>query len=182
MVRKERLELSHLAALEPKSSVSTNFTTSAYLALILQFLQWGGRWGSNPRPPESQSGALPTELRPPLQKTFSREDDGTPCRIRTRDLRLRRPLLYPTELRAHDTLATQESLEKVVGVERFELPTSCSQSRRATRLRYTPNILQKRLLAKRRHDTHAAWFRQYFTAFNHRINSVYFLGSHFVVR
>jgi hypothetical protein len=28
---------------------------------------------------------------------------------------------------------------KVVGVERFELPTSCSQSRRATRLRYTPN-------------------------------------------
>ena len=30
MVRTERLELSHLAALEPKSSVSTNFTTSAY--------------------------------------------------------------------------------------------------------------------------------------------------------
>ena len=26
----------------------------------------------------------------------------------------------------------------LVGVERFELPTSCSQSRRATRLRYTP--------------------------------------------
>ena len=28
--------------------------------------------------------------------------------------------------------------KKVVGVERFELPTSCSQSKRATRLRYTP--------------------------------------------
>ncbi len=28
--------------------------------------------------------------------------------------------------------------EELVGVERFELPTSCSQSRRATRLRYTP--------------------------------------------
>ena len=27
----------------------------------------------------------------------------------------------------------------VVGVERFELPTSWSQTRRATRLRYTPN-------------------------------------------
>jgi site-specific DNA recombinase len=27
--------------------------------------KWGGRWGSNPRQPESQSGALPTELRPP---------------------------------------------------------------------------------------------------------------------
>ena len=31
------------------------------------------------------------------------DDVGTPCRIRTRDLRLRRPLLYPTELRAHVT-------------------------------------------------------------------------------
>ncbi len=29
MVRKERLELSHLTAPEPKSGVSTNFTTSA---------------------------------------------------------------------------------------------------------------------------------------------------------
>nr|DAF23464.1 MAG TPA: hypothetical protein [Caudoviricetes sp.] len=27
--------------------------------------------------------------------------NGTPYRIRTYDLRLRRPLLYPTELRAH---------------------------------------------------------------------------------
>lgn len=26
---------------------------------------WGGRWGLNPRQPESQSGTLPTELRPP---------------------------------------------------------------------------------------------------------------------
>ena len=32
-------------------------------------------------------------------------------------------------------------LKKLVGVERFELPTSCSQSRRATRLRYTPKLL-----------------------------------------
>ncbi len=28
-------------------------------------LKWGGRWGSNPRQIESQSTALPTELRPP---------------------------------------------------------------------------------------------------------------------
>ena len=28
--------------------------------------------------------------------------------------------------------------QEIVGVERFELPTSCSQSKRATRLRYTP--------------------------------------------
>ena len=57
MVRKERLELSRREALEPKSSVSTNSTTSAK--------KWGGRWDLNPRQPESQSGALPTELRPP---------------------------------------------------------------------------------------------------------------------
>ena len=59
VVRKERLELSRREALEPKSSVSTNSTTPAK--------KWGGRWGSNPRQPESQSGALPTELRPPLR-------------------------------------------------------------------------------------------------------------------
>jgi hypothetical protein len=28
-------------------------------------LEWGDRRGLNPRQPESQSGALPTELRPP---------------------------------------------------------------------------------------------------------------------
>ena len=27
--------------------------------------KWGGRWGSTPRQIESQSTALPTELRPP---------------------------------------------------------------------------------------------------------------------
>ncbi len=27
---------------------------------------WGGRWDSNPRRPGSQPGALPAELRPPL--------------------------------------------------------------------------------------------------------------------
>ena len=36
---------------------------------ILKFLsKMGERWGSNPRPPESQSGALPTELRSPFKK------------------------------------------------------------------------------------------------------------------
>ena len=54
--------------------------------------KWGGRWGSNPRQQESQSCTLPTELRPPLF--------GTPGRIRTCYPRLRRPMLYPNELRA----------------------------------------------------------------------------------
>ena len=31
-------------------------------------IRWGERRGSNPRQPESQSGTLPTELRPPLKK------------------------------------------------------------------------------------------------------------------
>ncbi len=31
----------------------------------------------------------------------------------------------------------------MVGVERFELPTSCSQSRRATGLRYTPKDIEQ---------------------------------------
>ena len=34
---------------------------------------WGGRWGSNPRPLEPQSRALPTELRPPY---FTFNDSG----------------------------------------------------------------------------------------------------------
>ncbi len=54
---------------------------------------WGGKWDSNPRQPESQSGTLPTELFPP-------SNFGPPDRIRTCDPRLRRPMLYPTELRA----------------------------------------------------------------------------------
>jgi|GEM_PF-1127797 hypothetical protein len=113
MVRKERLELSRREALEPKSSVSTNSTTPAK--------KWGGRWDLNPRQPESQSGALPTELRPPLRCCKSIHENctmmlvkfivhcqvlpdshGAPGRIRTCDPRLRRPLLYPAELRALD--------------------------------------------------------------------------------
>ena len=42
----------------------------------------------------------------------SSEKDGTPGGIRTRDLPLRRRLLYPTELQAH--------MEQVMGIE----PTS----------------------------------------------------------
>ena len=50
-------------------------------------------------------------------------------------------MLYPIELQAHRLL-------KMVGVERFELPTHCSQSSCATRLRYTPkpvNLLMLRI-------------------------------------
>ena len=62
---------------------------------------------------------------------------GTPDRIRTCNRRLRRPMLYPVELRALVPV-TACLFCAMVGVEGFEPPTSCSQSRRATRLRYTP--------------------------------------------
>jgi hypothetical protein len=51
--------------------------------------------------------------------------------------RSRRSLTAPLPDFPGCTIAGQVS-GKMVGVERFELPTSCSQSRRATRLRYTP--------------------------------------------
>jgi hypothetical protein len=75
---------------------------------------------------------------------------GAPGRNRTCNHRLRRPVLYPVELRArgahdsqtdrseHAAAGSARCGPKLVGVEGFEPPTSCSQSRRATRLRYTP--------------------------------------------
>jgi hypothetical protein len=38
MVGTERLELSHLAALEPKSSASTNFATSPMAVYIIEII------------------------------------------------------------------------------------------------------------------------------------------------
>ena len=60
----------------------------------------------NPRPPRPQPGALPAELHPPLSNTRARPRAGglsalrAPEGIRTHDPRLRRPLLFPTELLA----------------------------------------------------------------------------------
>ena len=54
-------------------------------------------------------------------------------------------MLYPVELRAprvRDSASIQVGIplrgEMLVGAEGFEPPTFCSQSRRATRLRYAP--------------------------------------------
>ena len=58
---------------------------------------------------------------------------GLPGGDRTPDNRLRRPVLYPTELRAE---RGQEKL--MVGAKGFEPSTLWSQTRCATRLRYTP--------------------------------------------
>ena len=93
--------------------------------------------------------------------------NGAPDRNRTCNRRLRRPLLYPVELRAPNwtaaptsaALQLEEQPDAVVGVEGFEPPTPCSQSRCATRLRYTPrDIAQQGHLPTRdinqRHPTH----------------------------
>ncbi|CAE6736030.1 hypothetical protein NTGZN8_60143 [Candidatus Nitrotoga fabula] len=76
---------------------------------------------------------------------------GVPDRNRTCNPQLRRLVLYPIELRAQFPEEPFDSvpLGYLVGVERFELPTSCSQSRRATRLRYTPKDLNHTLGEKK---------------------------------
>ena len=52
-------------------------------------------------------------------------------------------MLYPVELQA---LHLVFYYKKMVGVERFELPTHCSQSSCATRLRYTPKPVNSTML------------------------------------
>ena len=73
------------------------------------------------------------------QSKLFQKHSGVPDRNRTCNPQLRRLVLYPVELRA----PLKPGLPRInwawlVGVERFELPTSWSQTRRATRLRYTP--------------------------------------------
>ena len=70
----------------------------------------GGYWDSNPGPPEPQSGALTNcaistihkSAQFTVLKTYTKQhfESTVPEGIRTPDTRLRRPLLYPTELLA----------------------------------------------------------------------------------
>ena len=70
----------------------------------------GGYRDSNPGPPEPQSGALTNCAIPTIIKFLKKENvlEG----IRTPDPRLRRPLLYPAELRTHVQMR-----ERVMGIE-----------------------------------------------------------------
>lgn len=59
-------------------------------------------------------------------------------------------------------------VKKMVGVEGFEPPTFCSQSRRATRLRYTPTFETSFKCASSQrgaHHTHAPHTRQRYFSF-----------------
>ncbi len=62
MVRKERLELSHLAAPEPKSGASTNFATSAHIVVHPKKDGASGRIRTSDRLVRSQV-LYPAELR-----------------------------------------------------------------------------------------------------------------------
>ena len=53
----------------------------------------------------------------------------------------------------------ERELNKMVGVEGFEPPTFCSQSRRATGLRYTPNV-EMPCISSGAHHSHGAVTRQ----------------------
>ena len=80
--------------------------------------------------------------------------ENTPGRTRTCDPRLRRPVLYPAELRAGRAVGPGAGSRRkhLVGARGFEPPTPCAQGRCATRLRYAP---------KAANDTRAAWVRQF---------------------
>src|SRR6185436_4859669 len=84
-------------------------------------------------PPERRRGEAPHAPRRLQLLPAARDPDliGVPGRIRTCDPQLRRLLLYPSELRG-------QGGAEMVGARGFEPPTPCSQSRCATRLRYTP--------------------------------------------
>ena len=72
------------------------------------------------------------------------DSHGASGRIRTCDPRLRRPLLYPAELRA----LGESSLQKVVGETGFEPATPCTQNKCATKLRHSSTILLTLALKK----------------------------------
>ena len=106
MVRTERLELSHLAALEPKSSVSTNFTTSAR---PVQKRKRQARPGDSEYGVDDGNRTHDTRSHNPVLYQLSyahhilletKRLTGAPGRTRTCDHPLRRRMLYPAELRA----------------------------------------------------------------------------------
>ena len=102
--------------------------------------------------------------KPSQRRQSERKIKNAPGGDRTPDLRLRRPLLYPTELLAHAAaaylvprisyLVTTPPRRSIgcgeirftryeirffrVGARGFEPPTPCAQGRCATRLRYAP--------------------------------------------
>ena len=81
------------------------------------FALWGGIWGSNPRHPEPQSGALPTELIPP-NTIFSLFPRFTKSKPSEAGLILRRTSSGASELSSPRGSETMRSLRGRVGTPR----------------------------------------------------------------
>src|SRR6185437_9387683 len=115
------------------------------LAFKLHGRSWGDRWDSNPQQPESQSGTLPLSYGHRSRYCAFLQPRGLACPARLEratyglEGRCSIRLSYGQLPGAQTTQNIHASASaRLVGVGRFELPTSCSQSKRATRLRYTP--------------------------------------------
>ncbi|CAI8739423.1 hypothetical protein EMIT0232MI5_10637 [Pseudomonas sp. IT-232MI5] len=109
MVRMKRLELLRLAALEPKSSVSTNSTTSADEAFkakapdcyIWRLSKYGVDDGDRTHDNGSHNPVLyQLSYAHHIALLVPKLPNGAPGRTRTCDHPLRRRMLYPAELRA----------------------------------------------------------------------------------
>jgi hypothetical protein len=92
-----------------------------------------------------QTHCFALDFQPARSRWTKAGKNGVAEGSRTLHLWSHNPVLYPMSYGHHRGILKSLSpthqivADKLVGVERFELPTSCSQSRRATRLRYTPN-------------------------------------------
>jgi hypothetical protein len=96
---------------------------------------WWSQTGSNRRPPACKAGALPAELWP--RKSSSPPSPTAFARRRASAVkRLRRATFVSTGLPAK---AAQQ--RRLVGLGRFELPTSRLSSARSNQLSYKPKIL-----------------------------------------
>ncbi len=116
---------------------------------------WGGRWDSNPRQPESQSGTLPTELRPPLIG-----NRGVPDRTRTCYPQLRRLVLYPVELRAQgdgDRTLLTPRIARAQHAVPGPRPERRMLTERRGRVNHLPAALPRESLCESNRGDCAAW-------------------------
>jgi hypothetical protein len=92
---------------------------------------WWSQTGSNRRPPACKAGALPTELWPPRQRNI----DVRIARLPSRSSRRPASPAFAT-LRRGNFHSLRE--RRLVGLGRFELPTSRLSSARSNQLSYKP--------------------------------------------